>query len=237
MSEIFILYRDVKVTAQYLAESIHPDWDDDSIRSKFHLEVTGPKGQSTFFYWAHIDTKSLNQYDIAQALWSLCSDAEHGSCYDFPEFCSELDYESDSIKARNIFDACADIAEKLNNIGEFDFGPDREFLDAGYHIHTDGRIYCTDSDLWGRPSEAIVLFDDQEIEATWEKDRAHPGGPSTARMGDGWIDVEHRMPIDDAYWTWLFSTEPVEKKYNISVPTVRLITSPLFDDDDYYLTI
>lgn len=236
MSEIFILYRDVKVTSAYVSEAINPAWEDDTIRSKFLLKIEGPLGKSVFPYWCSIETKSFNQSELTEALQCLVSEAESGSNYDFPEFCSEFGYDVDSIKSRNIFEACAETAEQLNNIGEFDFGCDREFLDYGYRIYND-RIYSAESGLYCRPSEAIVLFDDEEYEATWENDRAHPGGPSTARMGDGWVDRENRMPIDDAWWTWPYSTEPVQEKYNMATPIVQLINTSTSEDDDYYATL
>lgn len=236
MSEIFILYRDVKVTAAYLSEAINPDWEDSTIRSKFLIKVEGPTYKAVFSYWCHIDTKEMDQSDLCSALQSLVMDAESGSNYDFSEFCSELGYEVDSIRAKRIFEACAETAEQLNNIGEFDFGADREFLDESHTIY-ENRVYSKDSSLWSRPSEAIVLFDDEEYEATWEEDRAHPGGPNTARMGDGWVDVEHRMPIDDAWWTWTYPTEPVQEKYNMAVPEIQLINTSTSEDDDYYATL
>lgn len=237
MSEIFILYRNVKVTAAYLSEAINPDWDSDTIRSKFLIKVEGPTCKTVFPYWCNIDTKELDQSDLCSALQSLVMDAESGSNYDFPEFCSELGYETDSIKARDIFNSCAETAEKLNNTGEFEFGCDREFLDYNYQIH-DNRVYLTDSDLWNRPSQAIILFDGQEIEATWEENRSHPGGESTSSMGDGWVDVEHKMPFsnEDVWWTWMFS-DTIISSYGIVPCDIRLINTSLSEDDDYYATL
>lgn len=239
MSKLFIVYRDVKVSSIYLGEFVNPKWEDNLHRSKYFLEVSGPLGCYRFDYWGTPNGKELDQPNMVTALWSLVSDAECGENYDFAEFCSELGYNNDSINSKYIFESCCETAEKLKNISnKFDFGEDREFLDNATYVHSNNRVYSKEESLWCRPSEAIVLFDDVEYGATWQENRPHPGGPSTASMGDGWVDNEHHMPVDDAYWTWIYSEQQdtVISRYNVTSPDVQLI-KPSSDDDDYYLTI
>jgi hypothetical protein len=244
MSELFILYRDVKVTAEYRGKGINPLWEEQVPRGHFYIHIEGPKGKDVFDYWVGETVIALNQQsELSTALWHLMADAESGSSYDFEEFCSEPGYDTDSIRHKDIFNSCAEIAEKLRNVSkEFDFGADREFLDEQHNFHNN-RVYATSWDLWCRPYEAVILFDDKEIEATWEENRPHPEGPSTVNLGDGWVDVEHRMPFEnsDVYWTWLFaeSKQDPAERYNITVPTVQLINQLLLseDDDNYYLTL
>jgi hypothetical protein len=53
----------------------------------------------------------LDPPDVADVLHSLLRDSEAMDCGDFADWCGELGYDTDSIKARAVYDAC--IAEAL----------------------------------------------------------------------------------------------------------------------------
>lgn len=239
MSEIFILYRDVKVTAQYVEQSYNLFWENSTIMSKYAISITNiHTGRNHIDNWYRNSelNQALTQQEIASALQDIMSDASYAD-NSWEGYCADLELDQDSLRVRATFDHMQEGKDKLLWVDDsFDFGADVEFLDNAIAIY-ENRVYLKDSNLWSRPSEAIVLFDDIEYEATWEEDRAHPGGPSTARMGDGWVDIEHRMPIDDAWWTWAYSTEPVQERYNMAVPEIQLIDNSTSEDDDYYATL
>lgn len=52
----------------------------------------------------------------AGVLYALVLDSESGRGCTFREFCGEFGYDDDSLKARDIYDACQKIAEQMSNV-------------------------------------------------------------------------------------------------------------------------
>jgi hypothetical protein len=117
--EFRTLCEQVKITCEYLSE--RPDkvgrdaeWDRQASHWKIKLRL-GKRSLTTYYSQGSAHT---GEPDTAHVMSALISDADCGQ-YDFEEFCADLGYDSDSIKARNTWQACKSMHQKLNQfLGE-----------------------------------------------------------------------------------------------------------------------
>ena len=103
------------IYSQGVAHQPHYKQGDNSVNHHRAMELSIEKGNA--YRPRDMDrsmqfAKALPNPSVVDVLWSLLMDS-NGELSDFADFCGELGYETDSIKAKETFEACRDIKLKL----------------------------------------------------------------------------------------------------------------------------
>lgn len=97
-------------------------WGGDTVnRNNYKVTVknTETGAKTSFDFWASIAQPKMEENDLLHCFYCLVSEGISGG-ESFEDFCSELGYDQDSIKAKKTWKACGKMAEKLGKIYDGD---------------------------------------------------------------------------------------------------------------------
>lgn len=92
----------ISVNIVYIAKSF-PNWDEGNLHNQYKIILERGKQQMQFDYWDSLyntkENKKPSTYDVIACL-------EWYEIYDFEDFCQNFGYDTDSMKAFNIYTEC-----------------------------------------------------------------------------------------------------------------------------------
>lgn len=107
--------QEIQLTGKLVKENVNK-WD--MMRNQFKVTVKTVNGSFSFDFWGcHNDwKKGKNEINLIEAFYCFIGDAISGND-SFENFCSELGYDEDSIKALKIYKECVKANKRSENLG------------------------------------------------------------------------------------------------------------------------
>lgn len=107
--------QEIQLTGKLVKENVNK-WD--MMRNQFKVTVKTVNGSFSFDFWGYHNDwkKGKNEINLIEAFYCFIGDAISGND-SFENFCSELGYDEDSIKALKIYKECVKANKRSENLG------------------------------------------------------------------------------------------------------------------------
>lgn len=92
----------INVDIIYITKSV-VDWDKDNLHNQYKVILKRGNKQMQFDFW---DSLQNTQEDKKTTIYDVIASLEWYEIYDFENFCMDFGYDTDSIKAFNIYTNC-----------------------------------------------------------------------------------------------------------------------------------
>lgn len=103
---------DIKVNIIYITQS-YTNWDKENLHNQYKIVVKRGNKQMQYDFW---DSLANTQECKKPSIYDVVSCLEWYSIYDFEDFCCNFGYDTDSLKAFNIYTECQKQQKELFEI-------------------------------------------------------------------------------------------------------------------------